>query len=97
MSNEKDIIDTSLTYRLSERVLLKEDDDQLLAFDPETLAVHQLNESLARIANTLDGKMSCEELVAMLRDTYGLSVADAAKEVYRALEILTEHNLLETN
>ena len=90
-----DPLDTSVNYRLSERVLLKEDGEEVLAFDPETLAVHQLNESLAMIANALDGSTSCEQLVVKLVENYGLSVAEAAAEVYRALEILTENNLLD--
>jgi len=90
-----DLIDTTRTYSLIERVLLKEEDDQVLAFDPETLAVHQLNESLTTIANALDGTRSCEQLVVLLVETYGLEVAEASKELYRALEILTEHKLIE--
>lgn len=90
-----DIIDTSLTFALLERVLLKEDGDQVLAFDPETLAVHQLNESLTTIARALNGTRSCEEMVILLVETYGLDVAEASKELYRALETLIEHKLIE--
>ena len=87
-------LDTTRKYRLSDRVLLKEDGDDILAFEPESLTVHQFNSSLARVAKLCDGKLSCEELVIEFAETYGLEVSDASREVYRALKILDEYKLL---
>lgn len=89
-------LDTTKSYRLSDRLLLKDDGDELLAFDPDTLSVHQFNSSLARVAKLCDGSFSCEQMVANFVETFGLDDPDAAREVYRALKILWEQSLLET-
>ncbi len=89
------MIDTTQTYRLLDRLLLKEDGEEILAFDPDSLTVHQFNSSLARVAKQCDGKSSCEQLVIDFVETYGLDFHAASREVYRALKILDEHGLLE--
>jgi hypothetical protein len=90
------LIDTTQTYRLTERLLLKDDGQDVLAFDPESLSVHQFNSSLARVAKMCDGTSSCEQLVVDFADRYTMDMSDAAREVYRALKILHGEGLLET-
>ena len=75
--------------------MLKQDGDDVLAFDPDTLCVHQFNSSLGRLAQLCDRSLSCEQLVAAFVESYGLDVNEASREVYRALRILNENELLE--
>jgi hypothetical protein len=84
------------TYRLPDRLLLKDDGQDVLAFDPVHLIVFQFNSSLATVAKLLDGKSSCEQLVIDFAEQYGLELPDAAREVYRALKLLHDQDLLET-
>jgi hypothetical protein len=86
--------DTVLKYRLLEKLLLKEDGDELLAFDPSGLEVHQLNSSLATVARLCDGKNSCEQIVIEFATRFGLSIDDASREAYRAMVILHDRKLI---
>lgn len=88
-------LDTTQRYRLLDRLLLEEAGDQVLAFDPETLSVHQFNTSLAHLARLADGSSSCEQLTAEFADHYGLEIRDASQQVYQGLLLLKEKGLLE--
>jgi hypothetical protein len=88
-------IDTRQTYRLNNRVLLKDDGDDVLAFDPKSLSIHQLNASLALVAKLCDGEQSCEQIVVAVMDAFSLDSKQAAKAVYESLSLLSQHNLLE--
>ncbi len=88
-------LDTARTYRLSDRLLLKEVGEELVAFDSGSLAVHELNTSMAAVAQMCDGKHSCEQMVIALAARHGLELKDASRAVYRALRILRDQNLLE--
>ena len=89
------LLDTAHKYSLSERLLPKESADGLLVFDPGSLAVHELNSSLTTLAETCDGVNSCEEIVVIFAERYGLSIADASREVYRGLKILRDQGLFD--
>ena len=88
-------IDTSHRFRLSDRLYLKEDGDQLLAFDPKSLAVHQLNESAAAVARMCDGDTACEQMVVSLVEHYGVEPREASRIVYESLKVLREKSLLD--
>ncbi|MBW2241424.1 MAG: PqqD family protein [Deltaproteobacteria bacterium] len=90
-----DPIDTKRIYRLVGRLMLKPDGDVTLAFDPETLAVHQLNPTLARVAELLDGQRPTEQVVIALSESLEIGVDDASREVYRALQALRSEQLIE--
>jgi hypothetical protein len=89
-------IDTSQRFRLSERLLLKEDGEETLVFDPISLAVHQLNESAAAVARMCDGETSCEQMVASLVERFGLELGDAARIVYEGLRALRDKELFDS-
>ncbi len=88
-------IDTTQRFRLSDRLLLKEDGEETLVFDPISLAVHQLNESAAAVAGMCDGDTSCEQMVACLVERFGLELVDAARIVYEGLRALRDKELLD--
>ncbi len=88
-------INTQQNYRLSNRILLKEDGDDILAFDPESLAIHQLNASLALVAKLCDGALTCEQMVLEVMDAFGLDARQASQAVYESLSLLNQHDLLE--
>ncbi|MEM7500472.1 MAG: PqqD family protein [Pseudomonadota bacterium] len=66
-----------------------------MAYDPQAMKVHELNESLSFIFNLCDGNSSCEELTVKLMERYGLDIETASKEIYRALKILANDELIE--
>ncbi|MFC1776401.1 PqqD family protein [Pseudomonadota bacterium] len=90
------MLDTSQSYRLSERLLPKVDGNSLLVLDPDTLAVHEFNSTLTAVAQMCDGQRSCEEIVVTFAKLCSLSIADASREVYRALKILRDKDLFDT-
>lgn len=92
--NTNHSVDISRAYRLSERLLLKEDGVDLLAFDPDSLSVHQLNSSMARIARLCQQSASCEEMVIDFVETYGLEYKEAAGTVLQALQVLDQHEMI---
>lgn len=94
MIQEASAFDTSRAYRLSEKLLLKEDGAELLAFDPDSLSVHQLNSSMARVARLCQQNASCEEMVVDYVETYGLDYPEAASAVLQALEMLNQREML---
>ena len=90
-----DTVDTKKVYRLADRLMLKPDGDVTLAFDPQTLAVHQLNATLAAVAERLDGERSTESVVLACSEAWGLDVGATSREVYRSLQILLAESLIE--
>ena len=90
-----EVLDTRRTYRLGGELLLKKVGDELLAFDPKTLAVHEFNNTLASIAQLCDGKHSCEQIVVHVAREFELELGDASREVYRGLKLLRDKNLLQ--
>ncbi len=92
---EPEPVDTTQTFRLSDRLLLKEDGEETLVFDPLSLAVHQLNESAAAVARMCDGDTSCEQMVVSLVDRFGLELGNAARIVYEGLRALRDKELLD--
>ena len=90
-------VDTRRVYRLLERLMMKVDGDATLAFDPQSLAVHQLNETLATVAERLDGVRTTEELVVACSVEWGVSLDAAAEQVYRSLQILHDEGLIEAS
>lgn len=88
-------IDTTHRFRLSERLYLKRDGEQLLAFDPKSLAVHQLNESAAVVARMCDGDTACEQMVVSLVREYGVEPREASRIVYESLRVLRDKSLLD--
>ena len=88
-------LDASRAYRLSKRLIPKESDDGMLVFDTESGTVHEFNCSLTDVAQLCNGENSCEEIVINFSERYDLSIADASREVYRALKILRDQNLFD--
>lgn len=86
--------DTTRKYRLLEKLMLKEDGDELLALDPSGLEVHELNSSLAAVARLCDGENSCEQIVIEFAARFGLGIEDASREVYRAMVMLNDRKLI---
>ena len=89
-------IDTSRPQVLSRRIVWKEANGEMLGFDPESLAVHELNASLSEVARMCDGASPVEEIVVAFAERYGLDVESASGEVYNALKTLRDQDLLET-
>ncbi|MCP4046980.1 MAG: PqqD family protein [Gammaproteobacteria bacterium] len=88
-------LDTSQKYLLSERLLPKDSDEDLLVFDPGTLAVHELNSSMKMVARMCDGKHSCEEIVVVFSEQYNLELTEASREVYLALKTLRDQGMFD--
>ena len=89
-------IDITLRFRLSDRLLVKENGEETLMFDPIALAVYQLNESAAAVALMCDGETSCEQMVASLVERCGLELGNAARIVYEGLRMLRDKELLDS-
>lgn len=75
--------------------MLKQAGEDLLAFDPESLEVHELNSLAASVARLCDGAHSCEQIVASIGAQFDLVAEDAARETYRALVMLREERLID--
>ena len=90
-----DHLDTTQCYRVSDRLLSKPDGAEVLTYDPRTMNVHELNESLAFVFGMCDGSHSCEEMVIALMKRYDVDVETASKETYRALKLLANDDLIE--
>ncbi len=88
-------LDTIQLYRVCDRLLSKPDGAEVLTYDPRTMKVHELNESLAFVFGMSDGSHSCEEMVIALMKRYDLDVETASKETYCALKLLTNDDLIE--
>ena len=88
-------LDTTQLYRVCDRLLSKPDDAEVLTYDPRTMKVHELNESLTFVFGMCDGSNSCEEISIALMKRYGLDVETASKEAYCALKLLANDGLIE--
>ncbi len=88
-------VDTTQHYRVCDRLLSKPDGAEVLTYDPRTMKVHELNESLAFVFGMCDGSHSCEEMSIALMKRYDLDVESASKETYRALKLLAHDDLIE--
>ena len=90
-----DRLDTTRSYRAVDRLLTKPEGDELLAYDPRSMLIHEFNESLAFVFGLCDGERPCEEMVIEVMRRYGLEVDAASKETYRALKHLVGDSLIE--
>ena len=88
-------LDTTRRYRVCNRLLSKLDGTEALTYDPRTMKVYELNESLAFVFAVCDGSHTCEEIVIALMKRYDLAVETASKETYRALKLLADDDLIE--
>jgi hypothetical protein len=88
-------LNTRQRYRACAELLSKPDGADVLTYDPRTMKVHELNESLAFLFGMCDGSKSCEEMVVALMKRYDLDIETASKETYLALKLLDEDKLIE--
>lgn len=76
--------------------LLKQDTQQGMIFlDPETLKVHELNTTMARIMQLCTPEQSCARIAAQISVDCAIDIQDAATETYLALKQLLELRLIE--
>lgn len=67
----------------------------MLAYDPREMKVHALNASLALVFRMCDGQTPCEAMVVAFVERFGLDIATASRETYRALKLLASTDLIE--
>lgn len=89
-------INISQTFRINERLLLKEEGSGMIAFDPDSLAVHQLNRSMAHVARLCQQSASGDALVVDFSETYGLDRDEATSTILQALRVLKQHEMIVT-
>ena len=81
--------------RISDTVVSREVDDELLIVDQEKGKIHQLNLSAGFIWSQCDGKNSVEEIVTKTFEKFDIDKDQIRKDVNITLESLIELNLIE--
>jgi len=81
MNEKPDEITLSSTLVFNPGLVLREEEDGALLFDPETGEVRILNQSAAAICKLFDGRRSIAEIVTMLGESFERMAADADEEV----------------
>jgi hypothetical protein len=86
--------DSQLPLARTEKLIVKEIDDEVLVYDLVSDKAHCLNHTAALVWKNCDGKKSVSQIAALLTDEVGKPVDD--RIVWLGLEDLEKFDLLET-
>jgi hypothetical protein len=86
---------SSIPKKISDDLVSRKVDDDLLIVDQENGKIHQLNQTATFIWSLCDGKSSVEEIVKKSFENFDIDENQISKDVNTTLENLIELNLIE--
>lgn len=88
MSNKMEEITLASALSLNPALVLREEDDCALLYDPDTGDVRVLNPTATAVCKLLDGRRTVAGIMEMLKESFEGMAADADRQVLALIEEL---------